>query len=157
MAKLRSELEVTAPGAAGEWTAAAELAEVEKMAEMGVVLTPREEPQSSSSRKGKGKAPPKGHIIFAANKAECESRISWGFVSQPGFNHLDSLIMFLLSRWTRIILCCPRTSLSTERDVYHTYRSRLDRGTAQSSQFKGEKGINCSRFRCRRRRESVYY
>jgi hypothetical protein len=47
------------------------LAEVEKLAEMGIVLKPRDE--SSSSRKGKGKAAPSGHVIFVDGREECES------------------------------------------------------------------------------------
>jgi U3 small nucleolar RNA-associated protein 11 len=70
---LRRELEASSPtgsGKEGEWDAAAELAEVEKLAEMGIVLKPREE---SSGRKGKGKAtPPSGHVIFVEGREECK-------------------------------------------------------------------------------------
>jgi predicted RNA-binding protein with TRAM domain len=38
---------------------------------MGIVLKPRDE--SSSSRKGKGKAAPSGHVIFVDGREECES------------------------------------------------------------------------------------
>ncbi|ORX35706.1 small-subunit processome [Kockovaella imperatae] len=73
--KLRRELEVTAPGASSsEWDAAAELAEVEKLAEMGVVLQPRE--SQSSKRKGKGRAPPTGHVLFADGRDEFEAESS---------------------------------------------------------------------------------
>jgi hypothetical protein len=70
--RLRRELEVASPPGSGEgdWDAAAELAEVEKLAEMGIVLKPRDE--SSNSRKGKGKAAPSGHVIFVDGREECE-------------------------------------------------------------------------------------
>ena len=70
--RLRRELEASSPSGTGEgeWDAAAELAEVEKLAEMGIVLKPRDE--SSSSRKGKGKAAPSGHVIFVDGREECE-------------------------------------------------------------------------------------
>jgi len=65
-------LEASSPQSGdGDWDAAAELAEVEKLAEMGIVLKPRDE--SSSSRKGKGKAAPSGHVIFVDGREECES------------------------------------------------------------------------------------
>ena len=70
---MRRELEAsspTGPGKEGEWDAAAELAEVEKLAEMGIVLKPRGE--TSSQRKGKGKAAPSGHVIFVDGREECE-------------------------------------------------------------------------------------
>jgi hypothetical protein len=70
--RLRRELEAASPQSGeGDWDAAAELAEVEKLAEMGIVLKPRDE--SSSSRKGKGKAAPSGHVIFVDGREECES------------------------------------------------------------------------------------
>lgn len=76
IAKLRTELEITAPaaGASGEWSAASELAEVEKLAEMGVVVRPRAEVATTRS-KGKGKAreiPNEGHVVFVDDKGECE-------------------------------------------------------------------------------------
>ncbi|WVQ99626.1 hypothetical protein IAU59_006763 [Kwoniella sp. CBS 9459] len=73
--KLRAELEVTAPVAGPssgvDWDAASELAEVEKLAEMGIVLRP----QAASSRKGKGKgkAPAAGHVVFADDREEFNS------------------------------------------------------------------------------------
>lgn len=70
---MRGELEASAPsgsGKEGDWDAAAELAEVEKLAEMGVVLKPRDE--QSSKRKGKGKAAPSGHVIFVDGREECK-------------------------------------------------------------------------------------
>jgi U3 small nucleolar RNA-associated protein 11 len=70
--RLRRELEASSPQSGdGDWDAAAELAEVEKLAAMGIVLKPRDE--SSSSRKGKGKAAPSGHVIFVDGREECES------------------------------------------------------------------------------------
>ncbi|KAL1411620.1 hypothetical protein Q8F55_002584 [Vanrija albida] len=70
--KLRAELEVSAPvaGPSSEWTAASELAEVEKLAEMGVVIRPE---QPKSKGKGKGRAPAQGHVVFAEGKAEFDS------------------------------------------------------------------------------------
>ena len=71
---MRRELEASSPagsGKEGDWEAAAELAEVEKLAEMGIVLKPRDE--GSTSRKGKGKAVPSGHVIFVDGRDECES------------------------------------------------------------------------------------
>ena len=71
---MRRELEASSPtgsGKEGDWDAAAELAEVEKLAEMGIILKPRDE--GSSSRKGKGKAVPSGHVIFVDGRDECES------------------------------------------------------------------------------------
>lgn len=80
---MRQELEVSAPAAGSdEWDAAAELAEVEKLAEMGVVLQPQPEASGSGSgsasarRKGKGKGRAdeiNGHVIFADGQDECES------------------------------------------------------------------------------------
>jgi U3 small nucleolar RNA-associated protein 11 len=72
---LRRELEAsspTGPGKEGEWDAAAELAEVEKLAEMGIILKPRGE--TSSQRKGKGKVAPSGHVIFVDGREECMSQ-----------------------------------------------------------------------------------
>ncbi|WRT66573.1 uncharacterized protein IL334_003532 [Kwoniella shivajii] len=77
--RLRAELEITAPVAGpsstssstSEWDAAAELAEVEKLAEMGIILRPQE--GSSKKGKGKGKAPAAGHVIFADDKVEFEN------------------------------------------------------------------------------------
>jgi hypothetical protein len=75
--RLRRELEAASPQSGeGDWDAAAELAEVEKLAEMGIVLKPRDE--SSSSRKGKGKAAPSGHVIFVDGREECELPLSEG-------------------------------------------------------------------------------
>lgn len=67
--KLRAQLEVSAPvaGPSSEWTAASELAEVEKLAEMGVVIRP-----DQTKRKGKARAPAQGHVVFAEGKQECE-------------------------------------------------------------------------------------
>lgn len=76
---MRQELEVTAPAASsGEWDAAAELAEVEKLAEMGIVLNPQASGSGSGSRaKGKGKAVTTGgHVVFAEGKEECKLCIS---------------------------------------------------------------------------------
>ncbi|RSH83567.1 uncharacterized protein EHS24_007255 [Apiotrichum porosum] len=71
IAKLRAELEVTAPvaGPSSEWTAASELAEVEKLAEMGVIVRP----SSSASRKGKGKDVPSGHVVFVEAKEDFDA------------------------------------------------------------------------------------
>ncbi|ODO09189.1 hypothetical protein I350_02789 [Cryptococcus amylolentus CBS 6273] len=68
ISKIRAELEVTAPSSSSsdEWTAASELAEVEKLAEMGIVLNPRQ----SKKGKGKGKAPAEGHVVFAEDRSE---------------------------------------------------------------------------------------
>jgi hypothetical protein len=92
---------VTAPAAVpgAEWSAASELAEVEKLAEMGVVLRPIE-----PTVKGKGKAKaittPAGHIVFAEDEAECESgtvlscrraRLTNSFHSQEASEHIDFL------------------------------------------------------------------
>ncbi len=72
---LRAELEVTAPvaGPSSEWSAASELAEVEKLAEMGVVL----KPQQPMTKKARGKARadllPMGHLVFVDEREECES------------------------------------------------------------------------------------
>lgn len=75
IARLRAQLEVTAPAAgpsSEEWGAAQELAEVEKLAEMGVVVDPSAGLKRS---KGKGKArdvPSNGHVVFAEDRSECE-------------------------------------------------------------------------------------
>ncbi|WVQ73937.1 hypothetical protein IAR50_003518 [Cryptococcus sp. DSM 104548] len=68
ISRIRAELEVTAPSSSSsdEWTAASELAEVEKLAEMGIVLNPR------LSKKAKGKAPAEGHVVFAESRSEFE-------------------------------------------------------------------------------------
>lgn len=73
IAKLRKELEITAPtaGPSDEWSAAAELAEVERLAEMGVVVNPSGS-TGKKRNKGKGKDVPTGHVIFAHGKDECE-------------------------------------------------------------------------------------
>ncbi|ODO06396.1 U3 small nucleolar RNA-associated protein 11 [Cryptococcus wingfieldii CBS 7118] len=70
ISKIRAELEVTAPSSSSsdEWTAASELAEVEKLAKMGIVLNPRQ----SKKGKGKGKAPAEGHVVFAEDRSEFE-------------------------------------------------------------------------------------
>ncbi|TYJ58731.1 hypothetical protein B9479_000567 [Cryptococcus floricola] len=70
ISKIRAELEVTAPSSSSndEWTAASELAEVEKLVEMGIVLNPRQ----SKKGKGKGKAPAEGHVVFAEDRSEFE-------------------------------------------------------------------------------------
>ncbi|WWD17081.1 hypothetical protein CI109_101518 [Kwoniella shandongensis] len=69
--KLRAELEITAPvaGPSSEWTAASELAEVEKLAEMGIVLQPRDV-SGGRKGKGKGKAPAAGHVVFVDGRTE---------------------------------------------------------------------------------------
>lgn len=60
--KIKAELEISTPEASGSgWDASAELAEVEKLADMGVVLS-----RQPSSRKGKGKAVA-GHLVFTDN------------------------------------------------------------------------------------------
>jgi len=74
--KLRRELEITAPaaGPSSEWSAAAELDEVEKLAAMGVVLQPREEIVPGKWKgKGKAKGLPTGHVVFADGRDECKS------------------------------------------------------------------------------------
>ncbi|KAE8538544.1 hypothetical protein D1P53_004905 [Cryptococcus gattii VGV] len=70
--KLRAELEVTSPAShtSEEWSAASELAEVEKLAEMGVVLSPA---LSSKKGKGKSKAPAEGHVVFVDDRDEFEN------------------------------------------------------------------------------------
>jgi U3 small nucleolar RNA-associated protein 11 len=83
---LRAELEITAPpasasaGPSSEWSAAEELAEVEKLAEMGVVINPQASRTGKGKGKGKGKAPQQGHVVFADGKEECESdtETHWG-------------------------------------------------------------------------------
>lgn len=80
IARLRAQLEVTAPAAgpsSEEWGAAQELAEVEKLAEMGIVVDPS---AGSKRSKGKGKArdvPLNGHVVFAEDRTECESCVRW--------------------------------------------------------------------------------
>lgn len=66
---------MTAPAAVpgAEWSAASELAEVEKLAEMGVVLKPVE-PKAKGKGKAKAATTPAGHIVFAEDEAECESK-----------------------------------------------------------------------------------
>lgn len=62
-----------AAGSSDEWGAAQELAEVEKLAEMGVVVDPNA--ATKSKGKGKGKArevPSYGHVVFAEDRTECE-------------------------------------------------------------------------------------
>ncbi|OCF74270.1 U3 small nucleolar RNA-associated protein 11 [Kwoniella mangroviensis CBS 8886] len=76
---LKTQLQITAPSgslttetsSSPEWDAIAELAEVEKLAEMGIVLKPSDE--STTKRKGKGKAVTSGHVIFADDKDEFEN------------------------------------------------------------------------------------
>ncbi|WVW84145.1 hypothetical protein I302_106174 [Kwoniella bestiolae CBS 10118] len=78
---LKTQLQITASSSiAGpsnssdpnsEWDAIAELAEVEKLAEMGIVLKPSHDGPSNKKGKGKGKAP-SGHVIFADDKEEFE-------------------------------------------------------------------------------------
>ncbi|WVQ81767.1 hypothetical protein IAT38_003892 [Cryptococcus sp. DSM 104549] len=73
IAKLRAELEITAPAAgasSAEWSAASELTEVMKLAEMGIVINP--EASSSRRKKGKGRAPAQGHVVFADGREEFE-------------------------------------------------------------------------------------
>ncbi|WWC89114.1 uncharacterized protein L201_004032 [Kwoniella dendrophila CBS 6074] len=90
---LKAELEVSSSLAGpsnslsadieSEWDAVAELAEVEKLAEMGIIIKPQELSLSSTSRKkgkGKGKAPAEGHVIFADDKEEFEK---YGESSSP--------------------------------------------------------------------------
>lgn len=70
IAKLRAELESTAPVAGpSEWTAASELAEVEKLAEMGVIVRPGSQ---TKSKKGKGKQVPSGHVLFVDDRKDCK-------------------------------------------------------------------------------------
>ncbi|WWC61971.1 uncharacterized protein I303_104557 [Kwoniella dejecticola CBS 10117] len=70
---LRTSLEISSSLAgpsrstAEEWDAMAELAEVEKLAEMGIII----KPQEGVKRKGKAKAK-EGHVIFAEGKDEFE-------------------------------------------------------------------------------------
>ncbi len=62
-----------AAGGSEEWGAAQELAEVEKLAEMGVVLDPSAATKSKGKGKGKARdAPSTGHIVFAEDRTECE-------------------------------------------------------------------------------------
>lgn len=79
ISNIRAELERAAPSSSSseEWSAAAELAEVEKLAAMGIVLRPRTDPSSSTSgaaraRKTLAKENPDGHVLFAEDKEECE-------------------------------------------------------------------------------------
>ena len=44
---------------------------MDKLADMGVVLQPAEA-SSSKIRKGKGKARPSGHVVFAESRSDCE-------------------------------------------------------------------------------------
>ncbi|KAL0255420.1 hypothetical protein I308_100224 [Cryptococcus tetragattii IND107] len=69
--KLRAELEVTSPAShtSEEWSAASELAEVEKLAEMGVVLSP-----ALSSKKGKGKSKAPADVENYGNESEEEEQ-----------------------------------------------------------------------------------
>lgn len=76
IAKLRAELEASAPppGDNDEWTSASELAEVEALAEMGVIVNSSAE--ASSSKKGKGRSknvPAGGHVVFVDDKEDCKS------------------------------------------------------------------------------------
>ncbi|WVR06841.1 hypothetical protein IAU60_003877 [Kwoniella sp. DSM 27419] len=86
--KLRAELEVTAPVAGPssgvDWDAAAELAEVEKLAEMGIVLRPQDE--LAGRKKGKGKAPATGHVVFADSREEFQTygRVNGEVSDEPG-------------------------------------------------------------------------
>ncbi|EIW70548.1 U3 small nucleolar RNA-associated protein 11 [Tremella mesenterica] len=74
ISKLRRELEVITPpgGSDSDWDAAAELAEVEKLAEMGIVIKARED-GGERKRKGKGKDLPSGHVVFAERQEEFDS------------------------------------------------------------------------------------
>jgi len=75
IAKLRAELEHTAPAAGpSEWTAASELAEVEKLAEMGVIVRPGS-PTKSKKGKGKAKEAATGHVVFVDAKEDCKSSL----------------------------------------------------------------------------------
>lgn len=71
--KLRAELEVTAPAAepSSEWSAASELAEVEKLAEMGVILKPQEPMSAKAKGKAKAKMLPAGHVVFVDEREDC--------------------------------------------------------------------------------------
>ncbi|CAD6585453.1 MAG: hypothetical protein TREMPRED_004150 [Tremellales sp. Tagirdzhanova-0007] len=73
--KLRAELEITAPqaGPSSEWSAASELAEVEKLAEMGVILRPAESASAKLKEKAKLKALPVGHVLFVEERKDFES------------------------------------------------------------------------------------
>ncbi|WWC70004.1 uncharacterized protein I206_103948 [Kwoniella pini CBS 10737] len=74
--ELRTSLEISnsiiGPNGIGssseEWDAMAELAEVEKLAEMGIIIKPQDE---TIKRKGKGKTSV-GHVVFANGKEEFE-------------------------------------------------------------------------------------
>ncbi|KAK4688095.1 U3 small nucleolar RNA-associated protein 11, partial [Tremellales sp. Uapishka_1] len=73
IANLREELESSAPvaGPSSEWTAASELAEVEKLAEMGIIIRPQSSvPAGKGKGKGKGKALPNGHVVFVDGREE---------------------------------------------------------------------------------------
>ena len=74
--KLRAELEITAPqaGPSSEWSAASELAEVEKLAEMGVILRPAESASAKLKEKAKLKALPVGHVLFVEERKDCKLR-----------------------------------------------------------------------------------
>ncbi|CAK9780745.1 small-subunit processome [Cutaneotrichosporon oleaginosum] len=78
--RLRAQLEVTAPaGGSEEWGAAQELAEVEKLAEMGVVLDPSAALKSKSKGKGRARdAPSTGHVVFAEDRTEFEGYAASG-------------------------------------------------------------------------------
>lgn len=76
IAKLREELEITAPVAGdAEWDVASELPEAEQLLAMGVVVKPKEETSTvKRSRKGKGReVPTDGHVVFVDEKADRES------------------------------------------------------------------------------------
>jgi hypothetical protein len=102
VAKLRRELEITAPaaGPSSEWTAASELEEVEKLAAMGVILQPRDQ-AASSLRKGKGKATglPTGHVVFADGRDECESEICSRLMLQSTRLALDRRLCQPSQKW----------------------------------------------------------
>lgn len=73
MNKLRAELESLLPPSdpEAEWDAVRELKEVEQLAEMGIVVTPRGEIMQSQARR-KRKSAVKEHTIFAEDKDSCK-------------------------------------------------------------------------------------
>ena len=71
---LRAELEITGPqaGPSSDWSAASELAEVEKLAEIGVILRPADSASATKKFKAKTKVSPTGHVLFVEGRKDCE-------------------------------------------------------------------------------------
>lgn len=73
MQRLRAEFELISPSssASDEWSAASELAEVEKLASLGILLKPRELPTKRNKLKA-ALANPSGRLVFADSRDEFE-------------------------------------------------------------------------------------